>query len=459
MIKSLMKKAISWSFIISLVIQVASETDSYAKSDSTKAYSFIPELDYDLIADRINCLDSEIPLNYNDRVYSFIEYFTVRDREYTQMVLDRVAEYFPIFERYLSKYEIPKELKYLAIVESGLNPRAISRAGAVGLWQFMPFTGSSFKLHQDFYLDERMDPYKFTEAACKYMLQLYRYFNDWELALAAYNAGPGNVRRAIRRSGYKQKFWEIYRYLPRETRSYVPQFVAIMYVVNYGEFHNFSWNPASYAMKADTVVINQFCHLPTLAKQLNLCLEDIVNLNPAIKHKALPENISNYPLRIPADKYSMIAENSEILDSASRTGKKEIEYLARNTIGSTWGRKRIIHRVRSGDVLGKIAIRYGVRTADIRAWNRISGNLIRIGQRLDIWVYPGAYERKATVTKTVHQKRPDDLPKDAKIHFVQPGDTLWDISRKYKGLSIEKLKKLNNLKNNKIKPGQALVVG
>ena len=196
--------------------------------DTVYHYDHIPDVPYELVEDRIKCIPSSIPLNFNERVYAFVNYFAVIDRDYTRMIMERTPLYFPIIEKYLKKYNLPDELKYLAIIESGLKPNAISRAGAVGLWQFMPGTGNYFKLHTDWYVDDRMDPYKATEAACQYLSQLYSIFNDWGLALAAYNAGPGNVRRAIRRSGYKKKFWDIYRYLPRETRGYVPQFVAMI---------------------------------------------------------------------------------------------------------------------------------------------------------------------------------------------------------------------------------------
>jgi len=215
------------------LLSQVSQVDTF-DLNSNVDFDYIPGfLDYDLVEDRLSCMEKAIPLNYNSRVYAFVNYFAIKDREYTRMVIKRATYYFPMFEKYLKKYGLPDELKYLSIIESGLNPNAVSRVGAVGLWQFMPYTGRSYKLHQDWYLDERRDPIKATEAAFKYMKQLYKMFGDWELVMAAYNSGPGNVRKAIRRSGYKKKFWEIYRYLPRETRSYVPQWVAIYYVMNY----------------------------------------------------------------------------------------------------------------------------------------------------------------------------------------------------------------------------------
>ena len=197
-------------------------------------YEYIPaEETPELVADRLACLQQTIPLNYTSNIQGFINFFTIRNREYTRLMLRRKDIYFPLFEEQLAKYNLPEELKYLSIIESGLNPRAVSRASAVGLWQFMSYTGRYFNLQHDWYFDDRMDPEKSTQAACRYLSQLYSMFHNWELALAAYNSGPGTVKRAIRRSGYKRTFWEIYNYLPRETRSYVPQFVAIIYAMNY----------------------------------------------------------------------------------------------------------------------------------------------------------------------------------------------------------------------------------
>lgn len=428
-------------------------------------FDFIPDHNYNHVADRLSCMEGEIPLTFNTKVYSFINYFAVRNREYTHGILSRKEIYFPVIEEYLQKYGLPDELKYLAIVESGFNPRAISRAGAGGLWQFMPYTGRSYGLHQDFYIDERFDPHKSTDAACKYIKMMYNMFGDWELALAAYNSGPGNVRKAIRRSGYKKGFWEIYRYLPRETRSYVPQFVAIQYVMQYAHEYNFIIKDKIYPMEYDTLMVDEFINLKLLANELNICYEDLEMLNPAIKRFALPDAIKKYPVNIPIDKIAFIRKNrEEILTNSALTGKNELQALARNTPGSTYGRARIVHRVRSGDVLGTIAQRYHVRISDIRKWNHIRGNLIRIGQRLNIWVLPGRHTNYTAGHVATTKKIKPDAPASGKItkgkiYYVQPGDTLWDISRKYEGLSIEKIKKLNNLTSSRITPGQTLIIG
>ena len=418
---------------------------------------YIPaEADYYLILDRLKCIEKTIPLHFNEKVYSFINYFTIRDRDYTRLMLKRKNMYFPVFEKYLEKHGLPDELKYLSIIESGLNPKATSWAKAVGLWQFMPLTGHYLDLHQDWYIDERMDPEKSTEAAALYLKQLYGMFDNWELAIAAYNTGPGNIRKAIRRSGYKRSFWEIYPYLYRETRSYLPQLVAMIYVMNYAEEHNLFEDDPEFLPKSDTLLVNNYVHLETLANQLGLCLEDLQELNPGLKRNAVPDKVKNYPVRIPYDVKEILQKNRlAILDSAGKVGKSQLEHLAKNTPGSTYGRDKIVYRVRGGDVLGIIASRYNVRIADIKRWNNLRSNLIRVGQPLDIWLKgSGPATGSATVTARNNQPLPS-----SKMYIVQPGDTLWDISRMFEDVTIEKIKALNNLNDTRIKPGQKLKLG
>lgn len=434
---------------------------SYAFSQEVVKADVFPEsATYDLIADRMGCIENEIPLHFNDKVYAFVNYFTVKNRTYTKEVIRRSTSFFPIFEEYLKKYNLPDELKYLSIVESGLNPQAISRVGAGGLWQFMPYTGNMYKLHQDWYIDERFDPYQATEAACKYLSNMYNMFGDWELALAAYNSGPGNVRKAIRRSGYKKSFWEIYRYLPRETRSYVPQFVAVVYAFKYAYELNLMPEEPAYLMDHDTLMIRGYVNLKSLSNKLNFCYEDIQSLNPHLKRFGVKTENQYYPIRLPIDKIEIARTNKDsLLLIASSEGKKELEYMARNSVGSTFGREKHVYRVKSGDVLGTIAQRYHVRVTDIRKWNRLHSNTIRIGQHLNIWVYPGTQVKTATTRKPT-PATPINLNFDGKkTYIVQPGDTLWDIAKKYEGLDIEKIKKLNKLKSDQIKPGQVLIVG
>ena len=448
---------------IDTLVAVAQAEEISFQQDSTLLNVLLPQnLEYIpaeesplLLADRLNCIQQTIPLNYNEKVDAFINYFTIRDRDFTRMALRRKGTYFPIFERYLKKYNLPEELKYLSIIESGLNPKAVSRAKAVGLWQFMPGTGRYFHLYSDWYSDDRMDPEKATDAACRYLSQLYSMFHDWELVLAAYNSGPGTVMRAIKRSGYKRTFLEIYDHLPRETRSYVPQYVAAIYAVNYADEHNIFITDSEELPAYDTLQVKKFLHFETFAKLTSTCLEDMQRLNPSFLRNAVPDGKS-YTLKIPVKAKEVLStQRVSILDSSSKIGRTELTMLAQISSGSTYGRELSTYRVKSGDALGSIAMRHNVRIDDIKSWNTLRGNLIHPGQLLNIWILPST---KVTAS-TNRAASPSPVPADGKVYIVQPGDTLWDISKKFEGLTVERIKSLNSLKGNKLQPGQKLIVG
>lgn len=424
-----------------------------------KDYDHIPDVTYEEMEDRMSCLDSEVPLHFNDKVKAFVDYFTIRDRPYTRDVMGKTQLFFPIFEKTLEKYNLPDELKYLSIVESGLRPNAISRANAVGLWQFVSSTGRMYGLQNDWYLDDRMDPYASTDAAARHLRDLYSMFDDWELALAAYNCGPGNVRKAIRRSGYKKEFWEIYNYLPRETRSYVPQFVAIAYTFNFAAEHNLFPQHHEILPEFDTIKVSQYFHLETFAQQLNVCVDDIISLNPNIKRGAIPEGTKNFALRIPIDvKETVVSSRADIYNMAGSVGREELDYMARNMPGSTYGRIRQVYKVRSGDVLGTIAQKYHVRVSDIQSWNNLSGNMIRVGQNLNLWVMPTYNSStKDLYTASARDANTVEVKPGQKVLYVKQGDTLWEIAKRA-DMSIEKLKSLNNLQSNTIQPGQQLII-
>lgn len=417
---------------------------------------FVPAGDSpEVIAERLRRIENTIPLTYNDRIHSFIDFFLIKDRAYTRMILRKKDLYFPLFERYLKQYGLPDELKYLAIVESGLNPRATSPARAVGLWQFISSTGRNMGLRHDWFTDDRMDPEKSTDAACRFLLQLHGMFQDWELALAAYNSGPGTVRKAIRKAGYKRNFWDIYPHLPRETRAYVPQFVAIMYAMNYAEAHNIFEEAREEVMPFDTLHIRRFTNLETLAHLTGTCLEDIHRLNPWIAHNALPQSGKLYEVALPQHAIERLrADRVAILDSAHRAKRQQVEAMAQKVTGGTFGREMLVHRVRSGEVLGGIAMRHGVRVDDIRKWNNLRGNMIRSGQRLTLWVSPS----HPAATSLRSAKEQDSRQVLGKTYVVQPGDTLWDISRRT-GLTVEQIKSLNQLPNSRLRAGQTLKLG
>lgn len=446
-----MKKSLAVILLALSIISLHGQEDKAP----VEIYDYAPDISREMEEKLYNELNLEIDIAYNDRVHAFINYFTVRERGYTREMLRRKEIYFPIFEKYLAKYELPQELKYLPIIEAGLNPKAVSGPQAVGLWQFMSPTARQYGLHIDWYVDERMDPEKATEAACRYIKWLYGMFDDWKLTLAAYNSGIGNVWRAQRRAGKKDDFWAVYNYLPRETRSYVPQFAAILYAMEYADVHNIYSTEELLPIDYDIVKTNQFVYLKTFAKESGIDEETLAQLNPGIKKGAIPANFKDFELRIPRQQAEEFYSRQDDIMAKAEADKVEFEKIAKNMPGSTFGKERVIYRVRSGDVLGTIARKHNVRVADLKAWNNIRGSLIRVGQKLEIFTGPDFYDSSSAKSQQV---RNQPIP-DSKLHEVKPGDTLWDISRMYKGLSIERIKELNNLKGNSIKPGMKLRVG
>jgi len=426
-------------------------------------FEYIPDFTYEDVAKRVRAMDTGMSFELNERIFSFINYFTVRNREYTKMVLRRKETYFPLFEETLAQYDLPDDIKFLAIIESGLNPKAKSRVGAMGLWQFMPATGKMYNLHVNYDIDDRMDPELSTEAAIKYLKSLYRMFGNWEVALAAYNCGPGNVRKAISRSGGKRTFWEIYNYLPKETRSYVPQFQAMMYVFRYAEEHNFILEEPSYPLVYDKIKFNQALDLEQLASVSGICIEDLEDLNPSIKNRLLPSSHQHYAIRIPKAKSDLIVENQDrFADAVKLTSERTSELrLASNqvttrtvAIPSAGVGERVTYKVKSGDALGKIAQMHGTSVENLKAWNNLSSNLIKVGQTL--YIYSG----KSNTSKALAQNNVTTTPVlDGKYYTVQPGDSLWLISKKLNGLTVEQIKQMNNLNSNQIKPGQKLIIG
>ena len=445
--------------ILSLVF-VGIVISASAQWDEAYGYEFIPDVPDSVIESRLGLIEDQIALEFTETVKQHIQFYTVTRRDYARKMLNRSSMYFPLFERKLAEHGLPDQLKYLSIVESGLNSEAMSHAAAVGLWQFIYSTGKIYGLESDWYIDDRMDPEMATEAACRYLKYLFNYFNDWELALAGYNSGPGRVNRAIRYAGGLRNFWDIYNYLPNETKAYVPKFVAVTYVFNFAEEHNLFADEPLYWPEYDTIQVSQYLHLETFMSEAGICAEDMERLNPQIKHAAIPERARNYPVRIPADmKEAIEADRLFLFDTAGSVAKAEIERMAAAEVGAVAGRNKVVHTVRSGDVLGSIAERYDVRVSDIKRWNRMSSDLIRIGQNLSIWLLPNQTVPSASYSSTTtRSSTPPVTPRPGqKVHFVQEGDTLWDISVAH-NVSIENIKSWNNLTSDCIRPGQTLIV-
>ncbi|OOG68620.1 transglycosylase SLT domain-containing protein [Algoriphagus sp. A40] len=464
-----MKKSLRSTIIPALITCLIPLTEAFSQEEPLEAavlfseeiqpnyhYEYIPDFTYEEVDQRIKAMKTEMPFELNERIFSFIQYFTVRNREYTKMVLARKDIYFPLFESTLKKHDIPSEIEYLSIVESGLDPQIKSRVGAMGLWQFMPATGRMYGMQVNPDVDDRMDPELSSDAAAKYLKSLYRMFGDWEVAMAAYNCGPGNVRKAIRRSGGKKTFWEIYNYLPKETRSYVPQFQAFLYVLNNLEEHNFNLEEPTYPIEYEKIRFDRAFNLEKLSELTAICLKDLEKLNPSVKNRNVPIANRSMEVKIPKSRAIFLKENlAWISDSLGNsptillTSNDSPAIIPVEKAVASTNAARISYKVRSGDVLGTIASKHGVSVTQVKEWNNLRSNLIKVGQT--IYIYNG----KSTPTESLADNTSGS---GNKTYTVRPGDSLWIISQKH-SLSIDQIKRLNNLNSNNIKPGQKLIVG
>jgi membrane-bound lytic murein transglycosylase D len=343
---------------------------------------------------RLSNLPCIMELPYNATVRKCIDLYTERRRSLVEYMLGLESVYFPMIEETLDKYGLPLELKHLTIIESALNPTALSRAGASGLWQFMLPTAKLYGLEINTLVDERLDPAKATDAACRFMKDLYDIYKDWTLVIAAYNCGGGNVNKAIRRAKGKTDFWEIYPYLPRETRTYVPFFIAANYVMNYYAFHQLY--PVQVTMSAtDTIMVNRSIHFEQIATVLNIDKEEIKALNPQYKREIIPGNFKPQVLKLPAvQAYAFVEHEDEIANYNTEVffPKKE------NVIAATNTKEKIVHVVKKGETLVKIGSLYGVSVANIRKWNNLGrkSRVVSVGRKLTLYINNGGYQISKT---------------------------------------------------------------
>ncbi|MCB9071098.1 MAG: transglycosylase SLT domain-containing protein [Prevotellaceae bacterium] len=338
--------------------------------------------------ERMQKLPYVMEMPYNSIIRSLIEVFAKRQTQVEYMLGIGQTYYFPIFEAALSKYNVPLELKYLPVIESALNARAISKAGAGGLWQFMVSTGRIYGLEVNSLVDERCDPIKSSDAAARYLRDLYNIYQDWHLVIAAYNCGPGNVAKAMRYAGGgKKDYWQIYPYLPRETRSYVPIFIAANYIMNYYKFHNMCPAQPTVSVATDTMMVDKRINLQQVADVLEISIDELRFLNPQYRQDIVPGNIKPYPLVLPFNQITAYIDNKDSI-AAYRAAelvpqRARIEpvpgHLASGSGDVTY------HKVRSGDTLGAIAARYHVTVTQIKKWNGLRSSMIRPGQRLKIY--------------------------------------------------------------------------
>ncbi|AGC76557.1 membrane-bound lytic murein transglycosylase D [Nonlabens dokdonensis] len=417
-------------------------------------YDEIVQMDYsetvnqtlptDTLKARLAIINETTPfqIDYNPILEKLINKKLSYQRVYMERLMTLSDYYFPMFEPYLDQYDIPLEMKYLAVVESALDPRIKSRVGATGLWQFMFTTGRNYDLEVNSYVDERMDPIKSTQAACKFMRSLYNIYGDWDLVLAAYNSGPGNVNKAIRRSGGYKNYWNIRPYLPRETAGYVPAFQAMMYLFKYAPEHGFQPQQTIYkSIATDTIRVKRTISLEHVAQFTDQDLEVVQFHNPSYKLDIIPVvKGRNYSLRLPIRDAAKFVSNE---DDVYAFAKAEFEKKEKPIPELLKAESRIVYRVKSGDYLGKIANRYGVRVSQIKRWNSLRSNNLSIGQRLYIHSRNPITSSSSKSTKTPN------------TYKVKSGDSLWKIANKY-GISIASIRKLNPSKSQNLKAGTTL---
>ena len=421
--------------------------------DTIEMTSDIPDSVY---IERLQKLNSFISVPYNRIIRNHIIYYTQRMPDKMERILGLATYYIPIFEEIFDKYDLPLELTAMAVIESALNSKAVSRARAKGMWQFMYSTAKRYGLTINSYVDERFDPIASADAAARYLRDSYLIFGDWNLAIASYNCGAGNVNKAIRRSGGSKDFWAIYPYLPRETRGYVPSFFAALYAMKYYKEHNLTPDYIPMPPHTDTLKINKMLHFEQVAHYTGASIEELRTHNPQYLHDIIPGTEHEYILQLPYQYTNAFIDHEDEIyawkDSVyfSPAAMKKIEQ------GVSANATRIVHRVKSGETLSHIALRYGVSVRNIQRWNGI-GTRIRIGQRLVIYTNNRGPAAPSSKSSGSSAKSATTVSDGYIVYTVRSGDNLWDISRKFSGVTMNDLMELNGLsKNSKIYPGKKL---
>ena len=461
------------------------------------------ELPTELLKARLKEMDAKSPFNieYNQGLENIIKSFLKNRKKSFERLMAISEYYFPIFEEALAKQNVPLEIKYLAVVESALNPKAVSRVGATGLWQFMYQTGKQYNLNIDSYVDDRSDPLKASEAAAQYMTNMYKIFGDWDLVLASYNSGPGNVSKAIRRSGGQQNYWNIRKHLPQETQGYVPAFLATMYIYEYHKAHGIKPERAVVKQFAtDTIMIRKQLSFKQISDLLDIPVAQLQLLNPQYKLGVVPAyNDKKHFLTLPSQKVAIFTSNEDKiyayaqfeLDKREKPFTRQQQaYAYRDSLRSNNDSTSVVsrtkyHKVRRGDNLSEIANRYNVAMSDIKRWNKLKNNKAPLGRNLKIITsetvtYKDKKEKKekldtiavqknsdiASATTETKELREPKVYKEEKIvtfkdvtktHKVKKGDNLGEISEKY-GVTVAEIKKWNKLKSNNIPLGKSLKI-
>lgn len=454
--------------------------------------------DSEIIA-RLKALPTAIEMPFNQIVRSYIDRYTKQARPQVAALLGLSIYYMPIFEQALEAEGLPLELKYLPVIESGLDPNAVSRHGATGLWQFMIGTAQGLGMEVNTLVDERRDPYTASEKAASYLKDLHNAYGDWSLAIAAYNCGPGAINKAMRRAGGDPKqldFWSIYQYLPAETRGYVPMFIAANYVMNYYPKHNISPVLPTKPLVTDTVSVTERVHFDQISHVLDIPVEELRMLNPQFRRDVVPATAERpYSIVLPsqqalayivsedaiknyeAEKYSrrevaepVIAQTTEETQTeVNDNGAADLAEVREAAAQRTGGQTIITHKVLAGETLSSIAAKYDVSEADIKTWNRLRRNAVRTGQQLRITTSAAGEGRELASAETAPETRAEKAPAASKskskraaaakpkIHKIRNGESLSSIAAKY-GVTVSQLKKANGMKGDAIRAGKTLTI-
>jgi membrane-bound lytic murein transglycosylase D len=455
-----------------------------AKPPALPEDSSIIEFSDSVCVQQLGKINSIINLTYNNIIKSHIHYYAVTKRDDFRAVLGLMNYYFPMIEDIFDSYGLPAELKYMAIIESALNPNSVSRVGATGMWQFMYSTGRLYGLTINSIVDERRDPIKATHAAARYLKDMYDIYHDWILVIAAYNCGPGNVDKAIRRSGNRRDYWDIYYRLPRETRGYIPQFVAATYAVTYYKELNIQPLALDMPLTTDTLMVNYDIHLSQISEVMNISMGELRALNPQYRTGLIPGSNRPQSLRLPMNYLASFIDLSDSIRRHKSNIYLNKANLTANPSRSTYlppdvkGKTKIYYIVKDGDNLGFIADWFRVGLSDLRYWNDIYSNTIRVGQRLTLFVDPSKTDyfskinsmtfadKQALNGKSINPNPQStiissglDSDSEYVTYIVQDGDTIWDIVKKFDSVSTSEVLALNNISDpGKIQVGQKLKI-
>ena len=475
---------------LSLSPSIASDDTSFVIPEvDLSQLNVAPKFELAVYQKRLDSLTKDIPLDYNEHVQGYINLYAFRRREQVERMLGLSEFYFPMVERVFKEYNIPTEFKYLAIVESALNPYAVSPVGATGMWQFMFTTGKMYNLKITSHIDERRDPLKATHAAAKYFVDMYKRYGDWLLVIAAYNCGPGNVNRAIRKSGGGKTFWAIRNYLPAETRGYVPAYIAATYIMNCAEVHNIYPTYPNFSFMTDTVQLSQPVAFKDIVKLCGISAEELKVLNPIFKKDFVPAYNESYTIKVPATRKDILSLNKDSLYRAfpNRLNAESMFVLNTDPLANARTVYKT-HVVRKGETLSKLSNKYDVSVSEIKKWNKIKRNSLAVGQRLrikrEIKAVPSTTpiqliaknkinkvkespvtEQKQAIASTeepaanpVQSEETQIITvKKNKTHTVKAGDNLGNIAAKY-DVSLADIKKWNDLKSSRINVGQKITI-